>query len=109
MRILFLVAFIVLVDFYFYQAVKHSFKKFTERAQKIIKVIYWSIPVLFLVFIVLAFVLEGRTLFPVLMAFTFEYEPVKSKGGLILGIATGFVILAGICDHIMNHIHYTNK
>lgn len=73
MRILFLVAFIVLVDFYFYQAVKHSFKKFTERAQKIIKVIYWSIPVLFLVFIVLAFVLEGRTLFPVLMAFTLFY------------------------------------
>jgi predicted MPP superfamily phosphohydrolase len=51
------ILFFLIIDYYFYQAVKIGIKSWSNEAQKWVKYIYWSIPVISLGLVVLGFVL----------------------------------------------------
>ncbi|MDZ7612765.1 MAG: hypothetical protein U5K51_02815 [Flavobacteriaceae bacterium] len=72
-RLLIGIAFIFLVDFYLFQAVRKGFNRFSPGVRKWIKLVYWAIPVLFLITILVAFILSGKGTYPFLLAFIMLY------------------------------------
>ena len=68
------VVFFLIIDFYFFQAVKTLTRGLTENTRRIINFIYWSIPV-----ISLAMTLAAFTLFP-------EYLSAKTRNLMAAGV-----------------------
>ncbi|NBA85394.1 metallophosphoesterase [Emticicia sp. CRIBPO] len=62
-----LILFFLLVDYYLFQAVKTIIRNYNPNTQRIIKIVYWSIPVVAMVIIV-----SGLVLFPAYLNFKFR-------------------------------------
>lgn len=72
-RLVISIALILLVDYYLFQAIRTSFKRFSPGSRKWISIVYWAIPVLFLITISIAFINSGKGTYPFLLAFIMLY------------------------------------
>ena len=72
-RLLIGISFIIFVDFYLFQAIRTSFKRFSPKYKKWVSIVYWAIPVLFLITISIAFITSGKGTYPFLLAFIMLY------------------------------------
>ena len=72
-RLVISIALILLVDYYLFQAIRTSFKRFSPGSRKWLSIVYWAIPVLFLITISIAFINSGKGTYPFLLAFIMLY------------------------------------
>jgi len=56
---IFLISFVIAVDMYVWQAVKTLLRNKSDRTKRLVKYIYWSVPVIMIFFLLLSFIFPG--------------------------------------------------